>query len=527
MLTASMSATTTTTTATTTENIFGYLSSQDKRRSRWLYPQEPKKKLNNCGEDPVWSYRNDPPDGETAEATITCIDFDHSGERLAIGDRCGRVALFRQCATEKSNLYTYEAQFKSHDPEFDYLKSLEIEEKINKLRFLKHRAGQPTLLTTNDKTIKLWKVNPESKICAIERYGGLRLPRVSTTGIQATASQRKIYAGAHAYHINTISPCADGETFLSADDLRINIWHFDVTDQTFNIIDLKPINMEDLTEVITTATFHPTCSHLFMYASSKGSIKMYDLRDSARCHLPVTTLTCSGTTRNLIKKNHQQVRTTDSSSSSDEDDDLIETTGSDASYGQRSFFSEIVTSISDARFLDYQDTHQYIVARDYLSVKLWDTRKPNIPVTISSVHEQLEHRLSELYDSDRIFDKFEVAPLNKNLLSSNPLLISGSYSNSISLFNLDATTQQRHELILPGSGGNGISSSLFDKNKPNLDQRCLHTASHPTRPLIAAASQDALHIFDLALLPQYSSSRSSTTTKPQSYLSNNGDISYF
>lgn len=37
--------------------------------------------------------------------------------------------------------------------------------------------------------------------------------------------------------------------FLSADDLRINLWNLEITDQSFNIVDIKPTNMEDLTEV--------------------------------------------------------------------------------------------------------------------------------------------------------------------------------------------------------------------------------------------------------------------------------------
>ena len=44
------------------------------------------------------------------------------------------------------------------EPEFDYLKSVEIEEKINAMRWCKGTMGCKMLLTTNDKTIKLWKV---------------------------------------------------------------------------------------------------------------------------------------------------------------------------------------------------------------------------------------------------------------------------------------------------------------------------------------------------------------------------------
>lgn len=49
-------------------------------------------------------------------------------------------------------------EFQSHEPEFDYLKSLEIEEKINKVRWCRSSNNTRMLLSTNDKTVKLWKV---------------------------------------------------------------------------------------------------------------------------------------------------------------------------------------------------------------------------------------------------------------------------------------------------------------------------------------------------------------------------------
>lgn len=42
--------------------------------------------------------------------------------------------------------------------QFDYLKSLEIEEKINNVRWCATPNGALFILSTNDKTIKLWKV---------------------------------------------------------------------------------------------------------------------------------------------------------------------------------------------------------------------------------------------------------------------------------------------------------------------------------------------------------------------------------
>jgi len=47
--------------------------------------------------------------------------------------------------------YTVYSTFQSHEPEFDYLKSLEIEEKINKIRWLQRTNPANFLLSTNGK----------------------------------------------------------------------------------------------------------------------------------------------------------------------------------------------------------------------------------------------------------------------------------------------------------------------------------------------------------------------------------------
>jgi len=111
----------------------------------------------------------------------------------------------------------------------------------------------------------------------------LKMPRLTHHDTVVAAVPRKTYANAHAYHINSISVNSDGETFISSDDLRINLWNLNIQNESFNIVDIKPTNMEELTEVITAAEFHPKSCNVFMYASSKGTIKLADMRESALC----------------------------------------------------------------------------------------------------------------------------------------------------------------------------------------------------------------------------------------------------
>jgi len=75
-----------------------------------------------------------PVDDEVQEADlISTIEFNEDGELLAVGDKGGRIVVFqREQQTKTSplrNEYNVYITFHSHEPEFDYLKSLEIEEK--------------------------------------------------------------------------------------------------------------------------------------------------------------------------------------------------------------------------------------------------------------------------------------------------------------------------------------------------------------------------------------------------------------
>lgn len=54
-----------------------------------------------------------------------------------------------------SGEYNVYSTFQSHEPDFDYLKSLEIEEKINKIRWLPQQNAAHFLLSTNGEELQL------------------------------------------------------------------------------------------------------------------------------------------------------------------------------------------------------------------------------------------------------------------------------------------------------------------------------------------------------------------------------------
>ncbi|KAL1293115.1 serine/threonine protein phosphatase 2A 55 kDa regulatory subunit B beta isoform isoform X1 [Arachis ipaensis] len=458
---------------------------------------------------------------------ISAIEFDKSGDHLATGDRGGRVVLFERTDSKDHGVprrdlermdnsltrhpeFRYKTEFQSHEPEFDYLKSLEIEEKINKIKWCQTANGALFLLSTNDKTIKFWKVQ-EKKIKKISDMnvdhlkavgnvssssnssssipylanGGLSIPPggipslklpvvVTSNETSLMARCRRVYAHAHDYHINSISNNSDGETFISADDLRINLWNLEISNQSFNIVDVKPANMEDLTEVITSAEFHPTHCNTLAYSSSKGSIRLVDLRQSALCD-----------SHTKIFEEHEAP-------------------------GSRSFFTEIIASISDIKFAK---DGRHILSRDYMTLKLWDINMDSGPVATFQVHEYLRPKLCDLYENDSIFDKFECC------LSGDGLRVStGSYSNLFRVFgcapgSAEATTLEasknpmRRQVPTPSRPSRSLGTSItrvvrrgadgVDANGNSFDftTKLLHLAWHPTENSIACAAANSLYMY--------------------------------
>lgn len=346
---------------------------------------------------------------------ITAVEFDRRGDYLATGDRGGRVVLFER-NNGKHCEYKFLTEFQSHDAEFDYLKSLEIEEKINQIKWLRPTQKSHFLLSTNDKTIKLWKIyeknvklvsenNLSEGLAVKKNYGpnngngsakavltlqNLRLPKLSQHDKIIAAAPKRTFSNAHTYHINSISISSDQETFISADDLRVNLWNLDIPDQSFNIVDIKPANMEELTEVITSAEFHPEHCNLFMYSSSKGTIKLCDMRQNALCDYKTKTFE-----EFLDPVNHN-------------------------------FFTEITSSISDVKF---SPNGRYIASRDYLTVKIWDVNMNKKPLKTINIHDQLKERLSDTYENDAIFDKFEVC-----FSGDSSSVMTGSYNNNFMIY---------------------------------------------------------------------------------------------
>ncbi|WOL09129.1 serine/threonine protein phosphatase [Canna indica] len=337
-------------------------------------------------------------------------------------------------------MYLEKAKFYSHEFEVDFTTNMDIPEGIKKIKWCQTANHAFFLLSTNDKTIKHWKVQ-EKKVkkvsqmnvnalndvqndcvastsmhnpggCSGRPYnylcsppGGfpsLRLPVVET-GQRAVpmVTCRRVYANAHSFGINSISNNSDGETFISADEIRINLWNFEINNQTFNIVLVKPENI--LNEVITSAEFHPTHCNMLAYSSSKGLIRLIDLRQSALCD------------------NHSKMFG-----------------GISPTYMPN---NTTICSISDIKFAK---DGRHILSRDYMTLKLWDLNMESGPVFTFQVHDYLWSKMTDLLMDGSVYDNFDCCQSGDGMRAAT-----GSYNNIFRVF--DYTTGSNEVTTLEAS----------------------------------------------------------------------------
>ncbi len=173
------------------------------------------------------------------------------------------------------------------------------------------------------------------------------------------------------------------------------MWSFENNLEAFNIVDRKPSVIQDLSEVITHVEYHPCRSDIFLYSSSKGFINVCDLRVNSVSNQCSTTL------------------------SIEEDP------------SRKHFFTDIIHSVSKAHFSPVDPN--YLFSRDYTSLHIWDIRLNKRPLRSFNITDYLEKKLCEAYESESIFDKFDLA-----VSADSTKLLTGAYNSSAHVIDLQA-----------------------------------------------------------------------------------------
>jgi WD40 repeat protein len=312
---------------------------------------------------------------------ITSLDLSASPNGYVLmGDSNGRVALYApppsQLKSEPVRQRIARFWHQAFSREFDVLRSVEVEERVTKAVLLPRRSSSVTsYMVANARNIKMYRMREN-----------LRRPKSKTVVPVCSFTGPHVQAPIHS-----LSLCSDEQTFLSADDFQVQWWHIDASESTkpFCLLDIHPEDMSNVSQLLTAASFHPTHGSLFLVSSSDGWTKVGDLRDppSRRPRKFAHTMTTLPQ-HNLVQHGHD----------------------------------DILCSVADAAFLQ----NSFIATRDYLSIKIWDTRNANEPVNCLPVHECLAAHIDELYDSDAVFDRFGLA-----IDQHTGTIVSGMYDGQV------------------------------------------------------------------------------------------------
>jgi len=384
---------------------------------------------------------------------LTAASFSEDGSYIAIGDKGGRIWVYStqegkarckprshenpnreqehknelKAQPEAYRDYDFYGQFQSHETEFDYLKSLEIEERINVIQWCPLGSNALTLLAANDRCIKLWKIFEKPVLePTVSMYGhdrapaenieSVKIPRLNTREILTAAIPRRTYTFAHTYSINSLTLSSDKEHFVSADDLRINLWNIETSSHTFCIADLKPENMEDLSCVIKHVEFHPVHCNIFSYGTSRGELLLADLR-------------ASSTVKKPSKMFHFACK-------------------------RRDFFSDLTEQVLHSSF-SKADINK-VVVRDFKTVKVWDLRSEKEPLRTVPLPGFTNKNMEYLYQNEGIFDKFQVSTS-----ANSSSFVTGAYNGEFVIADWETGDQHSYRV-----SSNRLPQDLLTSDTP-------------------------------------------------------------
>ena len=466
------------------------------------------------------------------EDYITALSFDRTGDYLSVGDRAGRLVFFKYVSNNPYDMFEedsvidkphnlkykristkdfspkslnplefeYLFDFQSHVKEFDYMKSEEIDQKISFIKWMHNNGPQLNVISSNNKTIKLWKITPKTNKKPNLILNSIRGTTKATSKVWMDASYKispmessskgdtsirgimekssngsegePIYKSSlkqeffklHKYAINSISLTQNDEFMLTSDDLKIYLWSLHNPNTPYNIINKTPFDMDDLSEVITCSSLSKRNDNLFLFGTSTGTINLGDMRIRGVCDKNCTQF------KSKKMKNKETA-----------------------------FFTDILASISSCEF---NPDENHIIGRDYLNIKIWDVRNSKAPLLTIPLQNEIKNHLCKLYENEGIFDKFKVC-FSKNW----KMAVTGMYNDSFHVLNLK--TAENHQinildndeikvqklLIEGGAVGNEIGNGNVKNTKINLNNKILQCEFHPKKNCFALACLNCLYIF--------------------------------
>lgn len=163
---------------------------------------------------------------------LSSISFCKRGDYLSVGDRGGRVIIFERKFEQGREDFDYFTEFQSHTKSFDVLNSTDISEEITGIEWVNNgNCHKPHLLTQNDRTVKLWRIQDkttkktESCKKLLDKNKGIVFPKTRTTVEGKSSKLLQTFKTGKEHHLHSLSQSADNENFLTADEFTVNLYN--------------------------------------------------------------------------------------------------------------------------------------------------------------------------------------------------------------------------------------------------------------------------------------------------------------
>ncbi|KPI83970.1 putative protein phosphatase 2A regulatory subunit [Leptomonas seymouri] len=320
--------------------------------------------------------------------------------------------------------YGFHVAQQAYVPVIDTLNSVEVSPNVTALAFLPQSSPTTFLLTSNEKVPKLYKImsvrESANSFRAVDKIGTKTIGPLTASSRASTVAMKPVarYALSHEYNINSICPIAFSDQFATADDATVLLWCTEYPDTSIVTFDMRSPYDDGPREAIRCARTFPHEPFLFFVATSAGTVRVVDTRQTLRW-LEQSAQVFSNPTR--------------------EEDEP---------------FSNVTNSICDCAL---SPSGRYIAGRDFMSVCLWDIRKaanggsrnnPSSPRRSTSMarvdqeqdcgvvrrwelYPSLRPDLESIYQSSLLFERFDVQFLSGNQVCT------GGFNNTLYTMNVE------------------------------------------------------------------------------------------
>lgn len=104
---------------------------------------------------------------------------------------------------------------------------MDIEEEIKDIAWLAPQGNYMKMITTNDRSIKLWKIFEKTDKKIVKSAGkDLTIPKLQGVETSYISQLQRQFSPKHLSSINSISSSSNEEFLLSSDDVHAFLWSF-------------------------------------------------------------------------------------------------------------------------------------------------------------------------------------------------------------------------------------------------------------------------------------------------------------